>query len=265
MLIRVASDLHLEQFRGRAIEQIELEYLPKDPRDADSILTLAGDISSDPEQLLNFIKLVESRFKRVVFVPGNHEVYRHDMTVWNKTTQANFTEQLKNTSFALGETKCEEINGVRFIFCTLWADGGADLMEQGQVGYRLNDFRVIKLNDKRFTVQDMMVIHKKMRQDIEQYLAVHSELKTVVVTHHLPSYRLCHPRFGNEINGGFASNCDNMIAKTESAPAVWIFGHSHDTQDLMLWKTRMVSNPAGYWGETNRSEFNQYQAKFIEL
>lgn len=266
MKIRIASDLHLEQFRGRNIKTLELDFLPFDEQDAEAILVLAGDISSVPDQLIEFLKTVESRFRSVIFVGGNHEYYHHDYDAWNPTMDDRFSENLHNTVWSNGGVGYLEIDHVRFIFSTMWADGGSTLQEQAQVGYGLNDFRIIQKSGVRFTVQDMQKIHREQKAKIDEALMRPYDGKTVVITHHMPSYRLCHPRFGTEINGGFAANCEDILAY-DHAPDIWIHGHTHDTGDGMLWKTRIVCNPAGYRSETGKSEFNTFTdgPKFIEI
>lgn len=265
--IRVASDLHLEAFRGRNISTLAIDFLPTDDRDADSVLVLAGDISADPGQLLEFIREVEARFIRVIYVSGNHEYYRHEMDAWHLTMEDRFIEHLKNTVWATSGVGYFELHDVRFIFGTLWADGGKTLEEQARVGYGLNDFRVIRKGFRTFTVSDMQDIHREQKGIIDRALKVPFDGVSVVVSHHMPSYRLCHPRFGTDINGGFASNCEDILAY-DHAPALWIYGHTHDSHDGTMWKTRLVSNPAGYpreFGET--PEFNTFKQgpKFIDV
>lgn len=268
--IRVASDLHLEQYHGSDISQLEDVCLEPDDRDSESILVLAGDISSKPDQLIAFIELIESRFRYVIYVPGNHEYYRHEMSKWIPETRKLFEDRTDRVSYALGEdVVCHAVDGVRFIFTTMWTAGGEDLAEMGAVGQALNDFRIITLNGERFTVPKMSYIHKKMKAKVEQFLQSDPDAFNVVVTHHMPSYRLCHPRFGNTINGGFAFNGDAILA-ADYAPKIWIHGHTHDTVDKQLFNTRIVCNPRGYHREflfDGAEEFNQYRmhAKFIEL
>lgn len=268
--IRVSSDLHLEQYYGMDVAAVEIDVLPKDERDIASILVLAGDISSKPDQLVQFIAQVEKRFRYVLYVPGNHEYYRNEITTWEPTVERMISDNSDKTSAAIGKIMCLQIDGIRFIFGTLWADGGATLHDQAMVGRYLNDFRIITLNGKKFTVSDMQVIHKQMKGDIERFLQQDtSGLKNIVITHHMPSYRLCHPRFGGDANGGFASNCDAILA-SDYAPAIWIHGHTHDTIDTQLYNTRIVCNPRGYHHEFRGDathEFNSYKVepKFIEL
>lgn len=265
--IRVVSDLHLEAYRGRDISTLVIDFLPADERDADSVLVLAGDVSADPNQLVGFIREVESRFIRVIYVSGNHEYYRHDMDAWNATLEDRFVESLSNTTWSTSVVGYFELDDVRFIFGTLWADGGKTLEEQARVGYGLNDFRVIRKGLRIFNVRDMQDIHREQKASIDRVLKDPFDGVSVVVSHHLPTYRLCHPRFGTEINGGFASNCEDILAY-DHAPALWIFGHTHDSHDDRMWKTRLVSNPFGYPREFGAdSEYNTFKQgpKFIDV
>lgn len=264
MFIRVASDLHLEAFKMMPVDKLALRVLPVDTRDSESVLALAGDISSSPEQLVNFLYEIETRFAKVIYIPGNHEYYRHDYHTWAHHVEQECVESLRNTVYAFNSVGHLVFEGVSFFYCTLWADGGSTPLEHIQVERGLYDFRLIKYQGDKFTVARMQEEHRAQKNTLEQYLKEYQGVDNrVVITHHMPSYRLCHPRFGNEINGGFASNCDDILAY-DHAPNIWIHGHTHDTVDTTLWKTRIVCNPLGYPIESN-SQYNSYSRKFIEL
>lgn len=266
--IRVASDLHLEGFTGRNPDTLLIDFIPADERDAESVLVLAGDISSSPDQLFGFIRAACEKFQHVIFVPGNHEYYKHNYDAWNKVMYERLAE-FKNLHLALGCVDSVEIEGVRYVFGTLWGDGGFTLGDQGRVGFYLNDFRLIERvmqnngsgrSFRKFTVQDMMEISKQQKTAIRFVLENKFDGKTVVITHHLPSRRLVSKRYlerdgSDGANGGFVTDCDNMICTLE--PWLWIHGHTHDTIDTELWKTRIVCNPAGYRGEY-ATNFNTY-------
>lgn len=260
--IRVLSDLHLEQYLGQRESWLSDKFIPADLLDKDSVLVLAGDISSKPEQLFKFIESTAKRFQRIIFIPGNHEFYGHEMSTWSFDVESRL-KNIENVRFETMGVGYEEMNGVRFIFTTLWADGGPDKQDWKNVELYLRDFYVIRRDSKRFTVPDMIAIHKGQKEKVKEYLAQPFDGKTVVISHHMPSYRLCHPRFGNSANGGFASNCDDILAY-DNAPNLWIHGHTHDTIDTRLWKTRIVCNPSGYYMETS-SPFLKYQPTFIDI
>lgn len=273
--IRVASDLHLDGLIGNDPEVLCLNFLPKDDRDVDSILVLAGDISSNGEQLLDFLNECCKRFQKVYYVAGNHEFYKHDYIDHPIKLLAAINNRhqefgaFKGLEIALTSVSYEELeeDKLRFIFAPLWGDGGPTLANQSQTNFCLNDFRLITNGHHpdhgavlRFSVQDMMHEHQKQKAEITRYLDQPFDGRTVVITHHLPSRRLVSARFwpsdgSDGVNGGFASNCDNLIATKE--PWLWIHGHTHDTIDTQMWKTRIVCNPAGYRGEW-ASPFNNF-------
>jgi hypothetical protein len=281
--IRIASDLHLEAFSGRNAEVLALDFLPRDDRDSESILVLAGDISSQDTQLIPFLKACCVRFPRVFYVAGNHEFYRHDYVIYSKEIKAEILAMsgdggsLQNLECAFDDVGYEELEDlkIRLIFTPLWADGGPTLMDQGRTGFYLNDFRLITMPmhddphyrpSRKFSVEDMMRIHKEQKAEILRLLETPFDGRSVVITHHLPSRRLVSARFwpgdgSDGANGGFASNCDNMICTLE--PWLWIHGHTHDTIDTELWKTRIICNPAGYRGEyaTAYNSFMDYELR----
>lgn len=257
--LRIASDLHLEGFTGRNSDTLLIDFIPRDPRDADSLLVLAGDISSIPSQLILFLAACLEKFPKVLFVPGNHEYYKHDFQAWNRIMSDRLFDLGDRLLYATDDVRVSFVDGVRYIYGTLWADGGPTLADQAKVGFYLNDFRLITNgfhpdhgSQLKFTVQDMIAKHRSQKHDIETALRSPFDGRTVVITHHLPSRRLVSARFwpidaSDGANGGFASDCDTMIAVHE--PSLWIHGHTHDTIDTELWKTRIVCHPAGYRGE----------------
>ena len=260
MLIRYCSDFHLEGFSGRPDVQ-EAKFLPHDPRDSDAVLVLAGDICSKMPVVLDFLEHVESRFLKVIYVPGNHEYYGSSIKDWDKTFDQLAKIRLKNTWYPGTRGAAHEVfDGISFVFGTLWADGGRTYSEERAVASAIADFRYISLEDRLFRVSDMQHIHR-YQKGCMAYLLSQTTNTTVVVSHHLPSYRLCHPRFGFVHNGGFASTSDHLV----NLANYWIHGHTHDTIDTVLGTTRVVANPAGYASEKNKSQYNTYETRFLEV
>lgn len=260
MKFRVHSDLHLEAFLGLSATKAADSFVPPLPDDTETVLFLAGDISTHAAQLCAFVNICLSRFKHVVYVPGNHEFYRaaYDDQV-AQIISALGGLQAKNLSFAVDEVKHTVIDDVNIIFGTMWGDGGHTLADQGAVGWFLNDFRLIRIErpneQRKFTVSDMMKLHRRDKGIIDAHLRALQGSKTVVLTHHMPSRRLVAPRFwptdgSDGANGGFVGDCEDILAY-DHAPSVWIHGHTHDYIDTLLWKTRIVCNPTGYRGEWN--------------
>lgn len=263
MLVRVASDLHLEFFPNASLSELETFFLSPDDRDTDAVLALAGDISSDPVQLVKFLQQVERRFRHVIYVPGNHEYYGHQFAEWNSNAKR-WSTSLKRTSVAPDRIGVEDLDGVRLIFCTLWADAGTTKTERKQVGSYMMDFKAIQMGLYKMSPDDMAALNQKHRDSLHDALS-RSDGPVVVVTHHLPSHQLCHERFGTAANGGFASSCDHLMEGAR-APVLWVHGHTHDTIDRQIGRTRVVCHPAGYrpeWG----TPFNLFHIgpRFVEV
>ena len=67
--------------------------------------------------------------------------------------------------------------------------------------------------------------------------------KTIVVTHHGPSKRCIHKKFGGgELAGGFYSDLPELLNK----PDIWIYGHTHSNLDISIDGMRLISNQRGY-------------------
>lgn len=276
--IRVVSDLHLEQFADQRVEFLQQTFIPDDDRDKDSILILAGDISSKPLQLVAFLRVVEKLFLKVYYLPGNHEMYGHDMSVWAENLIIDMAsgplEDPKNikTEIVTHDVRCQELENVRIIWGTLWADGGKTAAGKSAVGKGLRDFYVVRVNQEHlnqecatrlFTVEDMAALHRAQKAKIKEYVETPFDGITVVATHHMPSLQLCHPRFGDQINGGFASDCEDILV-CATPPHIWIHGHTHDTGDNLMWNTRIICNPSGYYFETDK-KYHNYKPMFIDL
>ena len=252
MIIRLISDIHLEAF-SNSNEELINQFAASDDRDAESVLVLAGDISSNKDQLIQFLTGVAPRFKHTFFVGGNHEGYKHHFQEWNSSMRERFDVIPKLSAAVLDEVLCQEYDGTRFIYGTLWADGGPTLADKGAVGFYLNDFRLIRWENRKFRVPDMIELNRCAKARIKEFLETPFDGKTVVITHHLPSRRCVSDRFwpgdgSDGANGGFASNCDALMA-ADSGPALWVHGHTHDFIDTTLWNTRVLCNPTGYRGE----------------
>jgi len=263
MLIRYCSDMHLEGFSSHPLNVLEEHFLPPDGKDDNAVLVLAGDICSHKETLIGFLNYIAPRFKDVIFISGNHEYYGYDYHEWNDEVSARLST-INNLHTSLGDVNSWVIDGVRFVAGTMWADGGPVQNEQFVSQY-LHDFKVIKYEGHKFTVDDMKLLNLHQVEKAKQLINMPFDGITVGISHHVPSYSFCHPRFGWIVDGGFAFNGDSIFM-ADNAPAVWIFGHTHDTIDKLVGNTHFVCNPAGYRQEWNTAMNNYFSApKFINL
>ena len=224
MKIQICSDLHLEFSKNR-------EWLKHNPLVPKSeILIIAGDtyyLERDYSKL-DFINKISKDFKHVYLIPGNHEYYGgYDAATALFSRQIEIKKNvhmLNNTSVQIGD--------VNFIFSTLWSKIEKNVNEKKR---GMNDFRLIKFEEERFTINDYNMIHNKAFDFISN--EIKKEGKKVVITHHLPS---------------------------EHCNAYWIYGHSHrNKDDFKIGNTKMITNQFGYaqWGEHKTFDYE----KIIEV
>lgn len=240
MKLHILSDLHTEF----------ADFVPPET-DADVVI-LAGDIGVG----LCGIKWAAEYFPSapVIYVPGNHEYYGHDITlIEGLVAQSAANIQVLNDDKAV-------IDGIRFLGSTLWTDfqlfgeGNARVSCQHATQW-LTDFKVIKYRGCAFTPEDSVELHEASRAWLDRELGTPFDGPTVVVTHHLPASMSVARRYTNDaLSPAFASRLENLIEKYH--PELWIHGHTHVPCDYELVDTRIVCNPRGYPQENLDSAFD---------
>lgn len=97
---------------------------------------------------------------------------------------------------------------------------------------------------------------------IRKNVAISKAKHKIVVTHHVPSFRMQHPKFtGSKANGAFTVELENYIK--DSGIEYWIYGHSHYNVDVQIGGTKCVTNQLGYIFHNEHLSFDP--GKFIEL
>ena len=225
MKIQILSDLHLE-FMGPDRAQ---EFICSLVEDVD-VLVIAGDITttSCSHLLKDFCDL----WPKVVYVTGNHFYYGSSFKEAHEKIEKICSE--RDNFYWLNNSSCE-IDGQRFVGGTLWFEENEDSLNK-QIQMYMNDFHTIKdLSSTVFKDHDQCVkAIKDMARD-----------DTVVVTHHLPHENSVAPRWKmNILNCFFQTDLSKLINLCQ--PKLWIHGHTHDSCDYVIGKTRIVCNPYGY-------------------
>jgi hypothetical protein len=153
--------------------------------------------------------------------------------------------KLKPNFIFLEKGVVSELEEYKVIGCTLWSHVDRD----GFV--YMNDRNFIKINDKNIDRMDIINLYKEDKKWIKDNLA-DSDKNIIVITHHLPSFYLIHSDFQNiqfeKYNSAYASDCDNLIKKSK----LWIYGHTHRASDKILFNTRCICNPHGYFNQDNK-------------
>lgn len=257
MRILVYSDLHLE------FESKHTHFAVPGGLDYD-VVVLAGDIHMDTRGII----WAASAFvgKRVLYVSGNHEYYHtlyptQNVKMAKVADQHNHLDLLANSSVVIA--------GVRFIGTTLWTDfklfgdssyHTAEAMHQARIS--MADFSLIRYRlDGAMTPTDASRLFTESVRFLETELAKPHDGKTVVITHHLPSFTSVTPKFRESIlSAAFASNLDRLVSQAD----LWIHGHAHESMDYHLDNCRVICNPRGYpAGETVKRENPDFRSDLI--
>lgn len=234
MKLQYCSDLHLEFPDNK-------EYILDNPiQPKADILILAGDIVPfaiiDKHQ--DFFNYISRHFKMTFWVPGNHEYYYHRID-----NSGVLNTDIRENIFLVNNC-VKEVSGINLIFSTLWSNISQD--KRWLIQQAMSDFKVIKFNDRLFNVDDYNLLHHESKEFLQNALAKNSKNKTIVVTHHAPTFINYPEKYANsKINEAFASNLTDLIEHGNID--YWIYGHHHsNVGDFQIGNTKLITNQLGY-------------------
>jgi len=235
MTIQYASDLHLEFSQNRDFIKAN-PLIPKG-----DILVLAGDVVpfAVMHKHADFFSYLSDHFQHTYWVPGNHEYYDSDLADRCGTLQ----EKIKENVFLVNNTFVEH-NNIQFVFSTLWSK--ISPVNEWQVKNGMSDFHVINYKGSRFSIDTFNQLHEKSIAYIKQVLQASNSLKTIVVSHHIPTFMHYPEQYrGYALNEAFAVELFDYIES--DGPDYWIYGHHHtNTPDFVIGNTKMLTNQLGY-------------------
>ena len=284
MKIGIISDVHAEFFpSGTRLytppEQGEVRP-PLHPYGPDlsilngkiDLLILAGDVAVG-SGTCDLLRAIRSYLDvPVAYVMGNHEPYQGTIEILLRT----FREELAGSGVHFLD--CDELvldaadgKRVRILGCTLWTNFalfGDHNVEPCMIaaGRLISDYRWIGTGGgpeswnwergRKLDPADTLAFHKRDHAWLEAKLESPFDGETVVITHMCPSRKSVPERFKTSgLSAAFSSNLDELILRTR--PALWVHGHTHDSFDYRIGKTRVVCNPWGYYGRELNPEFRE--------
>lgn len=272
MFIRLLSDIHLElssnfnTLMSRLIPSVPLAstipLLSEKSLSTSTVLVLAGDIGDPSTEVYKvFISEMSKCYDKVFIVTGNHEYYQHDAAMDEVNKLVTLTaESLPNVHFL--NQKAVVFNRVRFVGCTLWTKSDFRLSKY------MNDYNCIPSMTPSLCEElhnsDVAWLSKELNsiscdEVITNTMDIKSPRafdKTVVITHHLPSYKLIANKYkGDPMNSFFATNLEELVEKAD----IWCCGHSHTAKQVKIGKCRCYLNPVGY-----SKEYTGFKS-FIEI
>jgi predicted phosphodiesterase len=224
MLVDIVSDLHVE-FNGYKYQDLLQDSKAE-------VIIVAGDLGSMIRTATKIeFHWLTSKYKKVYYVPGNHDYYGTTFVRGNEIL--NEREKELSNLIVLRPGVIETLGGSKLIGATLWVEDNANLRKRENL-----------INDP-FQIPDLMTVIGAENKKASNFISENADSNTIVVTHHLPSLACVAPQYINEgTNAWFVS--DESYTLEEKRPFMWIFGHSHVRSDNKIYETRMINNAYGY-------------------
>ncbi len=252
MKIQYASDLHLE-FHENA------SYVKHNPLPVTGeVLVLAGDVLylGKDYTVHPFWDWCAENYKQTIVCLGNHEFYKY----YDLSSMEDDTDIEIRPNVHAYYNKVVHMDDVDFIVSTLWSH--IPINQAAYTERYLTDFRRILYGEDIITFIEFNKEHKRCLSFIKDAVAKSAAKKKVVITHHVPSFRMQDPKFADShANGGFTVELEEYIK--ESGIDYWIYGHSHYNVDVQIGSTWCISNQLGYVFHDENKTF--VPGKLIEL
>jgi hypothetical protein len=154
---------------------------------------------------------------------------------------------LQSSSIILSGTESDE--RFRILGTTLWthvSPEGMDVVENC-----ISDYKFIHTPTGLLRVTDTNRMHHMERTWLKDELDRDREIPTIVITHHLPTSKLCNPRYLSAtdertslLNQAFFTDfVDEEFIKARPNLKLWIAGHSHSPMVTKIADCIFVLNP----------------------
>lgn len=268
MKLRIFSDIHNEFFLH---SKNDFYQIPVMEDEHEQVLILAGDIDTNFSVLKRFgnhpdlirkspnkdfyldnadsswIEQLSVRFKHVIYVLGNHDMWRKNIdTVYDEAKQLIKEQNLTNVTLLQNDSIV--IDDVCFVGATLWTDyNKKDPLTMWEAHKVMADYHYIKQGSDyhKFDVtRGLQEFNKSIEYVFSEEHTKHDNV--VVVTHHTPSFQ-SNVREYSRSAGYFHSEISDKIIDSKHIK-LWIHGHTHDNVDYKLGHCRVVANCHGYVG-----------------
>ncbi len=234
---QVLSDIHLER---RGITDWKSLVIPVSDN-----LILAGDICSLYlfDELKTFIKYVCTLFKRVMYVPGNHEFYlpksKKGHSLLSKEELDKKLESLEKlfVNLTVLNRKKVVVDGVCIIGCTLWSE----IKDTEHTQQRLNRIPMANMSYTYYTEMFQKDLEFLKEVLLKETLPSVVKEKRIIVTHHCPTFKALPESFVvDELTSFYVSDVEYLLSKENTD--VWIFGHTHLNVNTELNGVNVITN-----------------------
>lgn len=250
MNIWVWSDLHLEQQY--------VEFPMTAPAYGD-VIVCAGDWTTADQLEGQMKKIVQQYNLPIIFVAGNHEYQGALSFEASRAVMSSISEKSLhwNQRVYVLDNDYLTYQDVVFIGCTLWTDFLYQIDNHAELPWRvkeaeflIRDFSAIKLNSGEYFSPSLMLQQNKIsRRYIYETCERFASKRKVIISHYIPheaaSDGAYHNTPSNYLYASSASAFEDLL-HSQTAPDLWICGHTHQATNIQVGQTRIISNPHGY-------------------
>lgn len=257
MKIHLVSDIHAEMDSTLKLTA---------PPEAD-LIVLAGDIANGTDGI-EWAQQAYGTEIPIVMIAGNHEFYDNEISVTKDIAKC-----AAGTNIHFLDNQSKVIDDVRFVGTTLWTSLN-DYSDQSVIDYlhqQMNDYHYVKATDfysdpvivKQATAiqedflesngarKGLLVPVFTYMKHLEAVKYLEAELnkphdgKTIIVTHHAPSYNSVNPA-KLKYEDAYASSLEYLINKHSDVINAWFHGHLHVPVNYKIFGVPIISNPRDY-------------------
>ena len=211
----------------------------------DDLLILAGDVTDSLLLLERCLKSLTSRFKKVLYVPGNHELWvirdavdRHSIEKFREVCAV-----VDNAHASMQPYHCESLSIVPLLSWYDYTFGEPD----SELLANWMDFRACRwpsdFGEKEITSYFLQANESVLGIRNHTVISFSHFLPRIdVMPHYIPpSKRYLYPVLGT-------ARLESQIRRLNSH--VHVYGHSHVNQKIVINDTLYINNAFGYPGET---------------
>jgi len=230
------------------ISDVHLEFGTDPPilNPTSDCLALAGDIGcidtwNQRRKLSHFLRYCGALYKRVYYVPGNHELYSTTGVPYDFILNEldNMCKEITNENqheiyFMNRKVVQDPYMDTNVIGCTLWSK--ISIEQEYEIERSINDYRYIFTTAGcRLTVEDQNEWHRK-DVDFLNNLDIWKHPKySIIITHHSP---VIHSR--DNFWTAFQTNLEHLIKYPIEQ---WSWGHTHRPYAGYIRDVYVMSNP----------------------
>ena len=214
------------------------------------ILLVAGDIAHKLDLVAATLALLRGKFKRLFFVPGNHELWVRQVKGWNSLDKF---QRILELCAELGvEAQAAQVGRYRIVPLFSWYDAAFDTeeWEDDSVLEGWGDFHYCRWPE------DMGRQSHFFARLNESHIRVGGE-ETISFSHFLPRAELLPQREFLRFKGlPRVAGCNSIETQVRQLGAkIHVFGHSHIRRDMVLDDVRYVQHGLGYPRERHVEAF----------